>query len=234
MRPITKYFKRGSSTITSNSKASSTNRKNQSNAIERQARYLAEQICSGFQLHDRRQKEESIEAFHVVDKAQFAHLEDSLTLEASRAFADALWAKDDIEKSYLDGGAIDPEAIRDADYTPVLEAMERRAEAAGIDRQYAVKTTEAWRKHKTGEEYWTDFLEAQTHELRVALQHPDYPDKPKEGRSGYGPLPMRYVLAVELHDQHTSETWEEAIRVMVPYYRQILLTQQREPTDSGR
>ena len=95
-----------------------------------------------------------------------------------------------------------------------------------MDRRYAEKTTEAWKKHKTEEDYWTAFLEAQTIELRKALNDPDYPNKPKEGTSGFGPLATRYVVAVELHDQHTHETWEEAIRVMTPYYRAILQSHQ--------
>lgn len=193
---------------------------------ERQARFLAERICSGFQLHDRRQREESVEAFYAVDRNQFAHLDNESALVAAEAFVDALWAKDDIEKSHQVDGVVDPVAIADADYDSVYQPLARRAEVVGMDVEYAEKTTEAWKKHKTSEDYWTAFLQAQTAELRAALGKPNYPNKPKEGSSGYGPLATRYVLAVELHDLHTSETWEEAIRVMTPYYQAILLAHQ--------
>lgn len=190
--------------------------------LDRQARYLAEQIASGFQLHDRRQRGEALEAFYAVDRGQFDHLTDEDARRTAEAFVDALWTKDDIEKTYHDDGEIDPGAIESADYDPVIECLERRARIAGMDQRYADRTAEAWKRHKTGGEYWTSFLKAQTYEVRAAMQDPDYPDKPKEGLSGYGPLPARYILSVELHDQHRKDTWEEAIRVMTPYYREIL------------
>lgn len=195
-------------------------------SLDRQARYLAERICSGFQLHDRRQRDESVEAFFAVDRHQFAHLDDDRALEAARAFVDALWEKDDIEKSFQVDGEIDSAAIAKADYDSVYEPLKRRAKVVGMDERYAEMTKLAWKHHKTEEDYWTPFLEAQTIELKAALGNPDYPAKPKEGTSGYGPLATRYVLAVELHDQHTHETWEEAIRVMTPYYRAILQAHQ--------
>ena len=227
MNVISKYLGLSDTSSTPNDPSSSRQRRWLfDESIERQARFLAERICSGFQLHDRRQRDESIEAFYAVDRNQFADLEDERALEAAEAFVDALWAKDDIEKSYQVDGVIDPASIAEADYDPVYQPLERRAEAVGMDVRYAEKTTEAWRNHKTAEDYWTPFLEAQSIELRAALGQPDYPSKPKEGSSGYGPLATRYVLAVELHDLHTSETWEEAIRVMTPYYRAILTAHQ--------
>jgi hypothetical protein len=69
-------------------------------SLDRQARYLAERICSGFQLHDRRQRDESVEAFFAVDRHQFAHLDDDRALEAARAFVDALWEKENNEKDF--------------------------------------------------------------------------------------------------------------------------------------
>lgn len=189
---------------------------------EGKARYLAERITSGFQLHDRRQRDESLEAFYEVDRNQFAHLSDEEALEASEAFVEALWVKDEVEKSYHDDGTISPEAIAQADYEPVERPLRRRARIVGMDETYGQKTAAAWHRHKTNGEYWTPFLEAQTIELRAALGTPGYPTKPKEGQSGYGPLATRYILAVELHDMHTPEAWEEAIRVMTPYYRAIL------------
>lgn len=189
---------------------------------ERAARHMAEQICSGFQLHDRRQRSEAHEAFAAVDRRQFRHLSAEEADAAAAAYVDALWEKDVVEKRHLRNGAIDPEGIGEADWDGVLEALERRAHIAGIDREYAVQTTEAWRRHKTGEDYWTPFLKAQRAELRAAMGDENYPAKPKEGLSGYGPVATRYVVAVEHHDMHTRDDWEEAIRVMVPYYRAIL------------
>lgn len=186
------------------------------------ARYMAERITSGFQLHDRRQRDEALEAFHEVDRMQFSHLGEGAALEASEMYVEALWRKDEVEKGYQVDGVISAEAIEKADYGPVLRPLKRRAQVVGMDELYAEKTAEAWHRHKTNGDYWTSFLEAQTAELRAALDDPDYPDKPKEGQSGYGPLPTRYILAVELHDQHTPEAWEEAINVMAPYYEAIL------------
>lgn len=198
----------------------------QDDPLDMQARRLAERITSGFQLHDRRQRDEAIEAFHVVDRNQFAHLSSREALRASEAFVESLWAKDEIEKSYQIDSEISPEAIADADYDTVLRPLQRRAQIVGMDEAYARKTTEAWHRHKTMDEYSTAFLEAQTIELRAALGNPDYPEKPKEGRSGYGPLAPRYLLAVELHDMHTRDAWEEAIQVMTPYYKAILAAHQ--------
>lgn len=189
---------------------------------DRTARHMAEQICSGFQLHDRRQRTEAHEAFAAVDRRQFGHISDEKAEAAAGAYVDALWEKDAVEKRHLTRGAIDPESIAEADWSAVLEALERRAHLAGIDREYATQTTEAWRSHKTGEDYWTPFLRAQSAELTAATGVENFPEKPKEGLSGFGPIATRYVLAVEYHDMHTREHWEEAIRVMVPYYRAIL------------
>lgn len=196
--------------------------------IDRQARYIAEQICSGFQLHDRRQREASLEAFHEVDQMQFQHLSDREAYEAAEAYVDALWAKDEIEKQYeTPNGTFDQEGIREADYSAVHENLRDRARVVGMDLEYAAKTTEAWHNHKSDLDYWTPFMEAQTIELRVALGNTDYPDKPRGGQSGFGPLASRYAVGVELHDMHSNESWEEAIRVMTPYYRQILQAHQR-------
>lgn len=198
---------------------------------DRTARYMAEQICSGFQLHDRRQRTEAEEAFGAVDRRQFRNLDADEADAAAAAYVDALWEKDAVEKRHLQNGAIDAKSIADADWGSVLEALERRAHIAGIDREYAVQTTEAWRRHKTGEDYWTPFLRAQSAELAAATGVENFPEKPKEGRSGFGPIATRYVLAVEHHDMHTREHWEEAIRVMVPYYRAVLDAHQKDVSD---
>lgn len=199
-----------------------TYRQSEKNGLERRARYMAEQICSGFQLHDRRQRQEAEEAFYALDRNQFAHLDRDRAREASNAYVDALWAKDALEKGFLTDGVVDAETVAKGEWERVQEPLELRAKAVGMDQRYATKTTEAWLKHKTEEDYWTPFLEAQVCELRAAMQDPEYPHKPKEGQSGYGPIVTRYVLSVELHDMHTQATWEEAIRVMTPYYRAIL------------
>lgn len=190
--------------------------------LDRQARHLAEQYCSGFQLHDRRQHQDAVEAFYAVDRKQFVHISDDEAFEAATAYVDALWAKDEIEKRHHQSGQIDPVSIRDADYTSVRTPLARRAEILGMSQEYADETTRAWHRHKTGDDYWTPFLRAQTLELRVALQNPDYPGKPRGGQSGAGPLATRYAVGVELHDMHSNSAWEEAIRVMTPYYKQIL------------
>ena len=197
--------------------------------LARQARYLAEQYCSGFQLHDRRQQQDAVEAFYAVDKGQFAHLTEDEAYDAAMAYVDALWAKDEIEKRHMQNGQIDSTSISKADYTSVWEPLARRADIVGMSTEYADETTTAWHRHKMGEEYdyWTPFLRAQTIELRVALQNPAYPEKPRGGRSGAGPLAMRYAVGVELHDMHASSAWEEAIRVMTPYYQQILEAHQQ-------
>lgn len=209
--------------LTNGTEPARVNNKNESK--DQTARYMAENLCSGFQLHDRGQRTEAKEAFAVVDRLQFAHLDRETADATAEAYVDALWEKDAVEKRHLERGAINPESIAAADWSDVLEVLERRAEIAGMSSEYATQTTEAWRKHKTGEDYWTAFLKAQTVELRAAMQNPTYPEKPKEGLSGFGPVAARYVLGVELHDMHTHEHWEEAIRVMVPYYRAILNAQ---------
>lgn len=220
MKTITQYLTRSNGTRTDHDTDSGGYRDR--SGIDRQARYLAEEYCSGFQLHDRRQHDEAVEAFHVVDRCQFVDLTDEEAREAATAYVDALWAKDEIEKRHATDGVIDPDAIADADYTSVREPLAHRADVVGMDERYADETATAFQYHKTGNDYWTPFLEAQTIELRAALGFEDYPDKPRGGQSGYGPLACRYLVGVELHDMHATDAWEEAIRVMTPYYRQIL------------
>ncbi len=189
----------------------------------REARRMAERICAGFQLHDERRRREAIEAFAFVDTRQFPGIPTADAHEAAEAYVDALWAKDTVEKHNLDdAGAIDPERIGAADWSQVQRALLRRSRAVGMHPRYAEQTTLAWRNHKAGRDYWTPFMEAQTHELRVALDDAEFPRKPKDGQSGYGPLVLRYVHGVELHDMHSRESWEEAIDTMTPYYAAIL------------
>lgn len=186
------------------------------------AAYMAEQLCIGFQAHDDRDRKRANVAFFEVDRLQFVHLDVAAAERAAHAYVDALWAKDTLEEACLVDGRIDAEKIGRADWSAVERCFSERARAVGMDGSYARDSTQAWRRHKTGENYWDDFLRAQTTELRAAIQDPAYPRKPKEGLSGYGPEPVRYVLGVELHDMHTEAHWRQAVDALTPYYAFIL------------
>ncbi|AWB27059.1 hypothetical protein [Halococcoides cellulosivorans] len=181
---------------------------------------MARKICEGFQAHDRRNREAAIDAFAAVDRYQFDHLDAATAEQAATAYVDALWAKDSVEDT-IAGETVDPDALVDADWTPVERAFQRRAEVAGIDSAYAELSTIAWRNHKIGGDYWTPMMRAQAHEVQTALQAP-YPDKPRHGQSGFGPTATRYLLAVELHDMRSDHHWRLAHDVMVGYYDRIL------------
>jgi len=187
------------------------------------AALMAEQLCRGFKHHDGRERDACVAAFFEVDRRQFAHLDDEAARDAATAYVDALWAKDDVEAPYVDGRTIlDPPGLDAADWSPVRDALDRRAAVVGMPPAYAWRTTEAWRLHKTGGDYWTPMLKAQCHELRAALDDPQYPHKDGFGGSGTGPLAARYLVGVELHDMHTESRWTEAVRVMTPYFAEIL------------
>lgn len=190
--------------------------------VETTAAYVAEQICLGFQYHDRNEREKAIEAFSVVDRHQFRHIGEREAKRASEAYVDALWAKDAVEDEHKEGGELNRETLAKADWSGVEDAFAERADIAGIDSRYAKRSTIGWRNHKTGNDYWTPIQEAQVYELRAALQDADYPDKPKYGQAGCGPEAMRYALAVELHDMHSEAHWEQATQVMQPYFELIL------------
>ncbi|MFB6109220.1 MAG: hypothetical protein ABEJ82_10370 [Haloplanus sp.] len=183
------------------------------------ARYMADQLCRGFVEHDRRNREEAVEAFAAVDSLQFRHLDPADARRAAVGYVDALWEKDAVEETAMVDGELDPVQLADADWSPVEAAFERRARAAGIDLRYADRTTAAWRAHKVGGDYWTPMMRAQTYELRAALQDPDYPNKPRHGQSGFGPEPARYALGNELHD---TRQWDQAREVMRPYFECVL------------
>jgi hypothetical protein len=192
-------------------------------AVSTTAAYMAEQLCRGFRAHDDRERERSIEAFFEVDRCQFAHLDDEAARAAATAYVEALWAKDALEAECLgDDGDLDPEAAARADWTPIEDSFRDRATVVGMNSSYARDSTAAWRRHKTSEDYWTPFLRAQAAELRAAIGDPEYPHKPKEGLSGYGPEPVRYVLGVELHDMHTETHWRQAVAALTPYYAFVL------------
>lgn len=190
--------------------------------VEHVARHMARELCAGFRYHDRGERDAAVDSFAEVDRRQFAHVDDGAARRAARAYVDALWAKDELETHHMDGDRIDPESIRGGDWGRVHEALAERAAVADIDREYAAATTRAWRNHKANGDYWTPMLRAQLLEYRAAVGDEDYPTKPSDGREGFGAAPVRYLLGVELHDRHTTDHWQEAIRVMEPYYRRIL------------
>ena len=225
MRSIIQYLTADGSSA--NTDASTPGAGHVPDSLEQCARYMAEQICAGFQFHDRDQRTEAIDAFYTVDRNQFAHLDDDSAYQAARAYTDALWAKDNIEKPHILEGKIDATSMESQNWDPVLTPLTERATIVGMPDAYAEETTRAWRNHKIGDDYWTPILRAQVLEYRAALGDPDYPNKPKEGLAGFGPEPLRYAMGVELHDLHSPERWEEAIQVMVPYYRRILGAHER-------
>ncbi len=189
---------------------------------------MATHICLGFREHDRGNRDESIYHFSVVDKHQFAHLDTDTAKDASIAYVNALFEKDDVEIQYLRDGCLDRDGLREADWSRVAAQFRIRAAVVGMNPDYAALSTEGWKKHKVGDDYWTPLQQAQLYELRAALQDPTYPAKPKDGQSGFAPEPMRYVLAVELHDMHTEAYWNQARDVMIPYFERILEGQSDE------
>lgn len=194
-------------------------------ADERQklAAYLGRQICKGLVHHDRREWKETVASFYAVDRHQFSHLSDGEALEAATAYAAALWAKDAIEpEDVRTDGTFDPEVIGNADWSQVRACLKRRAEVVGIDIEYATLTTEGWRKHKTGDDYWTPLMRAQQSEIQTALGDPEYPQKPGSCSGGFGPLAARYLVGLELHDMKTERHWERAVDVMTDYFEEIL------------
>ncbi|QAU13653.1 hypothetical protein EKH57_13510 [Halorubrum sp. BOL3-1] len=184
----------------------------------------AKHLGLGFMHHDQRERELAIEAFAVTDRFQFKHLDEDAVREASEAYVDALWEKDRIETACTVDGALDASALNDADWSPVREAFGRRASVVGMDPEYAKLSTVAWRRHKVGGDYWTPMKQAQVHEIRAALQDPEYPHKPRGGQSGHGPEAAQYALGVELHD---TRRFEEMTNVMVPYFERIDRRHQR-------
>ncbi len=198
-------------------------------SVRATASEMAGQLSNGFQAHDKKRRQDAIDAFTAVDRRQFASLSDRDARQAATAFVDALWAKDEIEFRHLRDGEIDRDGIRDADYTSVKQKLRKRAWITDVDSRYAELKAEAWREHKADGDYWTPFQRSQVLELRAILQSPDYPHKQRGGQAGPGPEPMRYILAFELHDMKDPDYWTEGERVMIPYFERILL----ENTDAS-
>lgn len=192
--------------------------------MSERAQAMAAQLSEGFKAHDRKDRADAIEAFTFVDYNQFRDLDEQNARHAATAFVDALWEKDKIEFNSLQDGEIDPEAVQNADYGPVRQQLRKRASIIGADPEYATTKAKAWRRHKTGGDYWTPFQRSQVYELRSVLQDPEYPNKSRGGRSGPGPEPLRYVLAFELHNMNTKRHWKQGEQVMQPYFEYILRT----------
>ena len=186
------------------------------------AAHMAIEICRGFKHHDDGDRRAAVESFAAVDELQFAHLDGDDAREAAEAYVDALWAKDAVEEPFTTDGEIDQAGLAGADWGEVEAAFMRRADVVNMNPRYAEKSTVAWRNHKVGGDYWTPIEEAQMYEIRAAIDDPAYPHKPRYGRSGFGAEPVRYALAVELHDMHTDDHWQQAAEVMQPYFEFIL------------
>ena len=190
--------------------------------LEARARRMAEMTCEGFIQHDARDRDAAVEAFAYVDERQFPHLTPAEARSAAEAFVDSLWGKDAVESEHIEGdGPDDFEGLQAADWSPVEDPLIRRAEIVGMDEEYAPLTTEAWRKHKVGGDYWTPTMIAQQHEILAAMGK-NYPEKPRFGQSGFGHLASLYLVGVELHDMHTEYHWKQAMDVMTTYYAEIL------------
>ncbi|WP_129116818.1 hypothetical protein [Halegenticoccus tardaugens] len=188
------------------------------------AAHLAEQLCRGFVAHDDRDWGAAVRAFYEVDRRQFAHLTGAEAYEAARAYAAALWEKDDVEAPHVSSdGGVDREGLSAADWTPVEARLARRASIVGMERTYATETTAAWREHKIGGDYWTPTMRAQRIEIRAAIGCGEHPEKPRFGRSGFGHLAAYYLAGTELHDMHTRRHWVRAARIMAHYFEEILV-----------
>jgi len=196
-------------------------------SLTEEAEQMAAALCRGFRAHDQGNRQQAIEEFSFTDTRQFPHLSETQAREASVAYVNALFNKDDIEIDHLQNGGFNRQALAQTDWTPVSTQFRVRASIVGMNPEYAEMSALGWKRHKIGGDYWTLLQRAQAHEFRAALQDTSYPSKPKDGQSGFGPEPMRYVTAVELHDMHTEAHWQQAKRIMTPYFERIL----REQTD---
>lgn len=194
----------------------------ESSPLDKTARYMARQLGILFKSHDQGHRKKAVKSCKKVDGLQFQHLDQESIEIAATAFVDALWEKNNIELEYLQRDGFDTDGIRNADYSSVKKHLRKRAVTIGADPDYATNKAKAWRLHKAGGDYWTPYLKAQKYEFRAAIQDPNYPRKPRNGLSGPGPAPMRYVLASELHDMRTADHWEQGVKILTPYFMYIL------------
>lgn len=187
-------------------------------------RTVAIKLCEGYRRHDERDRSGAIEAFAFVDDAQFDHLTVEQAREAAVALVDALWEKDAVETTCFSDDGYEPDRLNSANWERVEAALRRRADVVGMNRRYATAMTTAWRRHKSDGDYTTPIIEAQHHEVTAALGDDTYPVKPSAGESGFGELPARYLVAVELHDEATGDADQRIIDVMTPYFEVLLET----------
>lgn len=192
------------------------------------ARELARNLCEGFVAHDKRDRDRALTAFIAVDRGQFPWLGEVEARRTAGAFVDALWEKDAIESPYtVERDLKDLDRLAAADWDRVYAPLKRRAEIIGMSTEYAAHTTEAWRQHKTGGDYWTPTLIAQNHEISAAIGE-RLPEGTGFGHSEHGHLAARYLVGVELHDMHSDQHWEQAIDLMTVYFAEMLtLKEQR-------
>lgn len=184
---------------------------------------MAETLCEGLRRHDNRDRSGSVDAFHYVDARQFAHLSESESRAAAEAYVDGLWRKDEVEQPYAsDGRIVDLDGLAQADWSPVVDELERRARIVGMDPAYATLTTDSWKRHKVGGDYWTPILHAQKIECAVAFAGDRATAETSTRPDAIGHLPARYLVGVELHDLHTEGHWHQAVEIMTPYFEAIL------------
>lgn len=184
---------------------------------------LARALFDAYRCHDARDRAGAIEGFAFVDVHQFPHLSEPDGHASATALVDALWEKDRVEEPYVTNGVVEcPEAIARADWSGVEAALQRRARIIGMPVTYASWTTTAWIRHKSGGDYVLPVLKSARHEVQAALGTDTYPDKPRGGQSGFGELPTRYLVAVELHDLRTPQAGERIVEVLTPYFETIL------------
>lgn len=182
------------------------------------AEWAAKQVCKGFNYHDSRDRNSAENCFYNVDLVCFNDRNKQVVKEAAWAYTEALWQKDKLEEECSKGGETDYEKLANIDWDPVYDVFEYRCELLDIDIVYAEQMTLGWKRHKIGGDYWTPHMKAVHAEVQSILGE-EYPDKPHEGLSGFGPLPARYLLGVELHDMRCIE---RAIPVMAGYYDTIV------------
>lgn len=192
-------------------------------SVAERARRAAIQVCKGYRAHDDRARSAAVDAFAFVDDAQFQHLDGGEARAAATALVDALWAKDAVEGSFVSDGVVErPAALSAAGWDDVESPLRRRARIVGMDEAYGRLTTESWKRHKVGGEYSLPALEAQRIEVAAAVGTESYPTKDRAGRSGFGELPARYLVAIELHDDRDNRSSDRAVDVMTPYFETIL------------
>jgi len=189
------------------------------------AETAATAICEGMKLHDEGEYEQAIEEFTTTDAIWF-DVPTAVARGGAIGYVEALRSKD-----RLDDPSTDSPLSNRTLWELVKSSLIARGEILGINRRYGIRTTQAWYQHKTGGDYWTPFLDAQRAVVQAAIDDPQYPRKGSDGTQGYGPEPVVYLLAVELHDLHSTERWKQAQQIMTMYFEQILRLREKETDD---